>query len=168
MKTTSPPSMAATWPPRTQREPSFLSEPQKVREDRIRRRAGVAWARVQASNKAIGAALRCDPSNISHFKNGHGPFAAVLLQVDACARAGIDLSPLFDAMLDVDLSARAEVGQCVDPRAIAAEYQATDSAEDLAKTAYLAGRGTLREWLDSLIAEIGAGMRAARLTGGVS
>ena len=91
----------------THAEGGSVSQPH-VHRDQLRRRAGRAVNRIQATRDDIAAAVGCDPSNISHWRNGLGPIGQVTEIIDAMERAKIDTSSLYTHFRTTALSAKAD------------------------------------------------------------
>ncbi|MCK9494179.1 MAG: hypothetical protein M0R75_01605 [Dehalococcoidia bacterium] len=123
------------------------------RRDRIRRRAGAAYARLQCSGDRIASALGLHKSGITHRKRGQGHFAAVLVELDLLERDSVDTTPLLTAIIETIAAARC--GQHLDIRALELREIETDAAEQVAQDRYRAGVGTREEWRRQLAEYIG-------------
>lgn len=119
-------------------KPRKFGQPQKVREDRIRRRAGAAWARLAASGQQIARTLRLSPSAVTHRKEGLGSFASALLEVDALERSGVDTASMLEVWLSVTMDARAafQGGRKLEVRSLGHEVTRADADEDCERVAY--------------------------------
>lgn len=115
-----------------------LRVPQKVREDRIRARAGAAFARLQASGQQIARTLHLSPASVSHRKQGLGSFASALLEVDALERAGVDTASMLEVWLSVTMDARAafQGSRKLEVRSLGHEVTRADADEDCERVAY--------------------------------
>lgn len=114
------------------------------RRDRIRRRAGAAYARLQCSGDRIAAALGLHKSGVTHRKRGQGHFASFLVELDLLERERVDTTPLLTAIIETIVAARC--GQGLDVRALELQEIEMDAAEQLAQDRYRAGVGTREEW----------------------
>lgn len=147
------PTMATVPLAVTQSSMLHFREPERVREDRIRRRAGAAWARLSASGRAIARTLRLSAASVSHRKAGDGPFANALLEVDRLERGGIDTSSLLEAWLSVAMDARAAFVGSRDAvaRQLAHAEQIEDGAEDCEQLAWFDKQpGAGERWLAAI------------------
>lgn len=142
-----------------------LIQAPRLREERIRRRAGAAWARIQASGQALAVSLGVDPSSITHWKKGEGSLATTLLRIDRLERAGHDTTPLLEALIEVQLTARGET-RSVCPMQLVAEEDEADREEDAAQTAYLTGTGSKEAWCGSVVRYVARAIRTVRCLGG--
>lgn len=154
-----PPSM--TRPHKRRRN---VSDPQQV--DRLRKRSGVAWARVQASGEAVASALGLHHTSVTHRKAGEGPHASLLIEVDRLERHGIDTTPLLEALVETIALARRPERLC--PSALSREEQTYDAAEDIAQVAMLTGTGSVAAWRRSLVSYVAHAMIVIGATGGAS
>jgi len=123
------------------------------RRDRIRRRAGAAYARLQVPGDRIASALGLHKSGITHRKRGEGHFAAALIELDALERDSVDTTPLLTAIIETIAAARC--GQHLDVRALELQEIETDAAEQIAQDRYRAGVGTREEWRRKLAEYVG-------------
>lgn len=154
-------TIAAASTPRPHSRRSYVSGSHKVHQDRLRRRAGAAYLRLPGQVDALAREIGLHHTSMVHRRQGQGPLARVLLEVDAWERAGIDTTPLLEAVLDVQLAARGS--DAADARTLAPAEQAADGAEDEAEVAYLSGLpGAARRWRDGLVALLPHQMRLIR------
>lgn len=154
-------------PPSTERPHKrrrVVSDPQRIA--RLRRRSGAAWARVQASGEAVAHALDLHHTSVTHRKDGEGPHANLLIEIDALERDGIDSTPLLEAVIETIANARSAERRC--PKALSREEQAFDAAEDIAQVAMLSGAGSVAAWRQSLITYVARAMVTIAATAGAS
>jgi hypothetical protein len=140
----------------------------RVTHDMHRKRAGAAYLRLAAGCVEVAEAIGLkNHSGASRRRVGDdGPLAPLLIEVDAMERAGIDSTPILDALIDTQLRARGETGEC--PRKMAVVEQAADNAEESAQVAYLTGTGTAADWRRSLVAYVATALQTIRALGGVA
>lgn len=130
------------------------------RESRIRRRAGCAYARLQTTGTRLASTLGVTDAVITNRKAGQGGLANVLIEVAAMERAGIDTTPIAEAILDQQIESRnTEQLSLLD---LAMCEQEVDAAEDKAQIAYLTGKGSPEEWAASLRTYIARAWLTAR------
>lgn len=130
--------------------PSHRESP-KVREARLRRRAGAAYTRIQAEGVALARSLGVHHTTLTHRKAGQGGLANVLVEIDAWEAEGHDTLPLLEAMIETRLDARRRRGEeRPAPVALVVEEQTLDCAEDMAGARFHA-TGDPRPWKDAVL-----------------
>jgi hypothetical protein len=139
-----------------------------VTHDMHRKRAGTAYLRLDAGCIEVADAIGLkNHSGASRRRKGEdGPLAALLIEVDSIERAGIDATPILEALIDTQLRARGETGEC--PKRMAATEQQADAAEDTAEIAFLTGVGSASDWRKSLIAYVATALNTIRALGGAA
>lgn len=134
------------------RTPHEMNERQK---DEIRRRAGSAYLRMGAGSVEIAGVLgfRSHASVSRRMQGKDGPLAGLLMEIDRLERNGYDTTALATAVIETQMTARGsfETACLAD---VAMEEQQMDAAEDLAQTAFLAGKASGKEWIAALDAYV--------------
>lgn len=169
-------TMAAAAPARPHRIALAVSPSHGLRLEQLRRRAGRAYVALRTAGGAgavgevtrLAEILGVHHTTLVHRRQGQGGLANVLAEVDAWERAGVDTTPLLEAMVDVQLAARAGAAEGRRARDLAAEEQAADAAEDVAEVEYLTAEGgavpgAARRWRDRLVSLAAHHLRLVRV-----
>lgn len=131
---------------------SWVSVPHEVHRDRLKRKAGAAWARLNATGDELAETLRLHHTSITHRKAGEGWLAQGLIEIDAIVRSGRDIGPIHEAILDTICTAQAAATPFC-PRTFSEQEEEMDAAEGMEQLRFERNEpGAAMKWADSLVA----------------
>jgi len=141
---------------------SWVNVPHEIHRDRLKKKAGAAWARIDATGEELAAVLKLHHTSITHRKAGEGWLAQGLQEIDALVRNGKDPAPIHEAILDTIYSAQAATAPFC-RTAFSDREEELDAAEGMAQLRFERNEpGAAHRWADSLIAHAGHVLRGVR------